>query len=221
MHSFSSRLPNHAGGEVLKRGKKGEREGERLAFALCSIKNYTRMPKGKYAVNSSVLGSRAEQQQGGRIEARRHERRRVKGSEARRGVQGRKRDHGNIFNNRTILSNTLYTLQEPPCSAATSRTGHATSDARTRTPQRQDACGARDYSAGRGCDGNWHGPHPRPAFAPLQPSVFSLPCFALASSVHIALWRLRTFVVRCVADGVLVTVLTVVYCNTTCLSCHI
>ena len=54
-------LPNHAGGEVLKRGKKGEREGERLAFALCSIKNYTRMPKGKYAVNSSVLGSRAEQ----------------------------------------------------------------------------------------------------------------------------------------------------------------
>ena len=129
------------------------------------------MPKGKYSVNSSVLGSRAEQQQGGRIEARRHERWRVKGSEARRGVQGRKRDHGNIFNNRTILSNTLYTLQEPPCSAATSRTGHATSDARTRTPQRQDACSARDYSAGRGCDGNWHGPHPRPAFAPLQPTV--------------------------------------------------
>ena len=48
--------------KFLKRGKKGEREGERLAFALCSIKNYTRMPNGKYAVNSSVLGSRAEQQ---------------------------------------------------------------------------------------------------------------------------------------------------------------
>ena len=58
-------------------------------------------------------------------EARRHERWRVKGSEARRGVQGRKRDHGNIFNNRAILSNTLYTLQEPPCSAATRRLMHA------------------------------------------------------------------------------------------------
>ena len=47
---------------------------------------------------------------GGRIEARRHERWRVKGSQAGRGVQGGKRDDSIISQNRTIheLSCTLY-----------------------------------------------------------------------------------------------------------------
>ena len=77
-------------------------------------------------------------------------------------------------------SNTVqYTLHS---TGAAVQCGHATSDARMRTPQRQDACGARDYSAGRGCDGNWHGPHPRPGFALLQPTV-------LPHALHIRFFR--------------------------------
>ena len=124
------------------------------------------MPKGKYPVNSSVLGSRAEQQQGGRIEARRHERWRVKGSQAGRGVQGGKRDDSIISQNRTIheLSCTLY------------RRHREVSDVTTvpcldRTPRNNHIRGARDYSAGRGSRGNWHALPPGPTvpgFAPLQ-----------------------------------------------------
>ena len=111
---------------------------------------------------------------GGRIEARRHERWRVKGSQAGRGVQGGKRDDSIISQNRTIheLSCTLY------------RRHREVSDVTTvpcldRTPRNNHIRGARDYSAGRGSRGNWHTLPPGPTvpgFAPLQ-SADVLPHF--------------------------------------------
>jgi len=90
---------------------------------------------------------------------------RVKGSEARRGVQGRKRDHGIISTNRTIheLSVTVYVHSTGVIvQSATERIPYP-----NRTPERpQPRCSY--HSPGRGWRGNWHGHGPTPAFAPVQ-----------------------------------------------------
>ena len=127
----------------------------------CLIENTLSILVFSAAGQSSSCGST-----GGRIEARRHERWRVKGSQAGRGVQGGKRDDSIISQNRTIheLSCTLY------------RRHREVSDVTTvpcldRTPRNNHIRGARDYSAGRGSRGNWHALPPGPTvpgFAPLQ-----------------------------------------------------
>ena len=89
----------------------------------------------------------------------------MKGSEARRGVQGRKRDHGIISTNRTIheLSVTVYVHSTGVIvQSATERIPYP-----NRTPERpQPRCSY--HSPGRGWRGNWHGHGPTPAFAPVQ-----------------------------------------------------
>ena len=127
----------------------------------CLMENTLSILVFSAAGQSSSCGST-----GGRIEARRHERWRVKGSQAGRGVQGGKRDDSIISQNRTIheLSCTLY------------RRHREVSDVTTvpcldRTPRNNHIRGARDYSAGRGSRGNWHALPPGPTvpgFAPLQ-----------------------------------------------------
>ncbi len=161
-------------------------------------------------------GQRGERE-GGRKgeEGREYERWRVKGSEARRGVRGRKRDHGIISTNRTIheLSVTVYVHSTGVIvQSATVRIPYP-----NRTPERpQPRCSY--HSPGRGWRGNWHGHGPTPAFAPVQSAgvlwhVGHRGCTSRCGGCVRSL---------CVASpGVLVTVLTVVYCNTTCLSCHI
>ena len=48
-------LINHAGGEVLKGGKKGGGERGRLVFALCYFKTHIGVAVQNYTFNSSVL----------------------------------------------------------------------------------------------------------------------------------------------------------------------
>jgi len=231
---------------------------------------------------------------GGRIEARRHERWRVKGSQAGRMVQGGKRDVSIISQNRTIheLSCTLYRRHREVSDVTHTVPGPNTAEQPyprcTRLLGWQRIERKLAYSPAR-TYGTWFcavavGRRPTARLAPPLPSLLGgivLPTIPspsldrrrrkgigrspnvrlpddldissrtgilrvdrhrrwianrnrrrplvrsgkqqqLASSV---LWRLRTFVVRCVAHGALVTtvltVLTVLYCNTTCVSCHI